>query len=91
MIHWNPGWLGSRFNVIIINISVKAYGENEWGSCFRNAEVRPTIMVYSVSSYAGLLAGINRYINDPPLSRLPLAGALSVMVNLVAAMLSLSQ
>ena len=39
MIHWHPGWLGSRFNVIIINISVKAYGENEWGLSFMNAEV----------------------------------------------------
>ena len=46
MIHWNPGWLGSRFNVIIINISVKAYGENEWGLYFMNAEVRPTITLY---------------------------------------------
>ena len=32
MIHWNPAWLGSRFNVNVINIFVKAYGGNEWGS-----------------------------------------------------------
>ena len=32
MIHWHPGWLGSRFNVIVINMFVKAYGENERGS-----------------------------------------------------------
>ena len=32
MIHWNPGWLGSRFNIIGINIFEKAYGENERGS-----------------------------------------------------------
>ena len=29
MIHWHPGWLGSMFNIIVINILVKAYGENE--------------------------------------------------------------
>ena len=39
MIHWHPGWLGSWFNVIVINIFVKAYGENEWGSFFMNPEV----------------------------------------------------
>ena len=38
MIHWHPGWLGSWFNVIAINIFVKAYGENEWGSFFMNPE-----------------------------------------------------
>ena len=32
MIHWNPGWLGSRFKIIVINIFVKALGGNEWGS-----------------------------------------------------------
>ena len=29
MIHWNPGWLGSRFNIIVINVFVSAYRENE--------------------------------------------------------------
>ena len=38
MIHWNHGWLVSWFNVIVINIFVKAYGENEWGSFFMNPE-----------------------------------------------------
>ena len=38
MIHWHPGWLGSRFNVIVINIFVKAYGENECGSVYWNPE-----------------------------------------------------
>ena len=28
MIHCDPGWLGSRLNVIVINIVVKVYGEN---------------------------------------------------------------
>ena len=58
MIHWNPGWLGSRFNVIIINISVKAYGENEWGSCFRNTEIRPTITVYSLCQIKVLITEV---------------------------------
>ena len=31
MIHLHPGWLGSRLNIIVINIFVKVYGENEWG------------------------------------------------------------
>ena len=39
MIHWNPGWLGSRFNTIVINIFVKVSGENERGSFYRNTEV----------------------------------------------------
>ena len=38
MIHWHPGWLGSRFNIIVINIFVKAYGENEWSSVYMNPE-----------------------------------------------------
>ena len=31
MIHLHPGWLGSSLNIIVINIFVKVYGENEWG------------------------------------------------------------
>ena len=47
MIHWHPGWLGSRFNVIVINIFVKAYGENECGSVYWNPEVTHTNHLYS--------------------------------------------
>ena len=42
MIHWNHVWRGSRFNIIVINIFVKAYGENEWGSFYWNQEVTHT-------------------------------------------------
>ena len=30
MIHWDPGWLDSRLKIIVINVFVKVYGENEW-------------------------------------------------------------
>ena len=39
MIHWDPGWLDSRLKIIVINIFVKIYGENEW-------EITPTAMLY---------------------------------------------
>ena len=29
MIHWDPGWLDSRLKIIVINIFVEVYGENE--------------------------------------------------------------
>ena len=53
MIHWRPGWLGSMFNIIVINISVKAYGENEWGSCFRNADRTSAVILNSPYSHRG--------------------------------------
>ena len=62
-------WLSERK----IQIDLKTIEKHEFGAILRElyATTRTTKgELYSISSYAGLQAGLNRYINEPPLGRM---------------------
>ena len=77
MIHWHPGWLGSRFNVIVINIFVKAYGENECSSVYMNPEVAHSNQLYSILHSRGEINVVNRAERMEYLASLSLAACLA--------------